>query len=337
MKIDTNIKKITLGVALLLSSTVAVAECGKVQVAEMNWASAEFVANVDKMVFESYGCEVEMVPGSTVPTFTSMNEKGQPDVAAELWANAFVEQLDQAIAEGRLITANPEPIAGVGEGWWITPATAARHPNLKTVQDIIEHPELFPDAEDSSKGAFVTCPAGWSCQLSNANLFRAFEMEQKGWKLVDPGSAAGLDGSMTKAVERDQNWFGYYWAPTAMIGKHKMVAVPFGVPFAGSDNWDGCIVKPEQECADPKPSAWTVSEVRTVVTADFADRAGSDVTDYLEKRVFPADVMGDMLVYIAENQADGGDAAAEFFTQNEALWKNWVSADVAKKIKASLK
>ena len=26
-------------------------------------------------------------------------------------------------------------------------------------------------------------------------------MEKKGWVLVDPGSAAGLDGSMAKAVE----------------------------------------------------------------------------------------------------------------------------------------
>ena len=31
-------------------------------------------------------------------------------------------------------------------------------------------------------------------------------MEKKGWVLVDPGSAAGLDGSMAKAVERGENW-----------------------------------------------------------------------------------------------------------------------------------
>ena len=29
-------------------------------------------------------------------------------------------------------------------------------------------------------------------------------MEAKGWKLVDPGSAAGLDGSIAKAVERGE-------------------------------------------------------------------------------------------------------------------------------------
>ena len=45
------------------------------------------------------------------------------------------------------------------------------------------------------------CPAGWGCQLANANLYRAFEMEKKGWKLIDPGSAAGLDGSIAKASD----------------------------------------------------------------------------------------------------------------------------------------
>ncbi len=329
-------KKTTLGLALLLGTNVAMAECGDVQLASMNWASAEFMASVDKAILETgYGCTVEVVPGATETTFASMNDKGQPDVAPELWANAFIDALQKATDEGRLITANGAPITGLGEGWWITPATAKRHPELKTVLDVLERPDLFPDAEDPSKGAFVTCPSGWGCQLANANLFRAFEMEKKGWKLVDPGSSAGLDGSMTKAVDRDDNWFGYYWTPTAMIGKHKMMKLDFGVPFAGKENWDGCVALAEQECDDPKPSAWTVSEVRTVVTDDFKKTGGQEVLDYLGKRTYPGEVMNSMLVFMGENQAGGDDAAAEFFAKYEDVWTQWVSTDVAKKVKAS--
>ena len=337
MKIHKIAKTTVLGLALLLSTNVAVAKCGDVQLASMNWASAEFMASVDKLVLEAgYGCTVEVVPGATETTFASMNDKGSPDIAPELWANAFIDALDKAIAEGRLITANAAPVAGLGEGWWITPATAKRHPDLKNVLDVLERPDLFPDTEDPSKGAFITCPAGWGCQLANANLFRAFEMEKKGWKLVDPGSAAGLDGSMTKAVERDQNWFGYYWTPTAMIGKHKMIKLDYGVPFGGKENWDGCIALAEQECADPKPSSWTVSQVYSVVTDDFKKKAGNDVLDYLGKRTYPGEVMNSMLVYMGDNQAGGDDAAAEFFAKHENVWSTWVSKDTAKKIKASL-
>lgn len=329
--------KVAIGLALLLSANVAVAKCGSFQMASMNWASAELMASVDKFILEEgYGCEVELVSGATTTTFASMDTKGQPDVAAELWVNALRVPLGKALKSGSLIIANPTPIAGVGEGWWIPPQTAKKHPELKTVLDVLDHPELFPDVEDSSKGAFVTCPAGWGCQLANANLFRAFDMANKGWKLVDPGSAAGLDGSMTKAVTRGENWFGYYWSPTAMIGKHGMVKLSFGVPFAGKDNWDGCIVKSEQECADPQPSAWTNSEVQTVVTKKFKKVAGRTVMKYLRKRTYPGDVMNQMLVYMGDNQADGEDATIEFLSQHEEVWKPWVSRKAAKKIRAAL-
>ncbi len=329
--------KASLGLALLLGSNVAMAECGDIQIAEWNWASGELMANVDKLILEEgYGCNVEMVPGATTTTFASMNEKGQPDIAGELWINAVREPLNAAFDAGSLVSANSGPITELGEGWWIPPATQEKHPELKTVLDVLERPDLFPDTEDPSKGAFVGCPAGWGCQLANANLFRAFDMEAKGWKLVDPGSAAGLDGSMTKAVERGENWFGYYWSPTAMIGKHKMVKLPFGVPFAGAENWDGCVVKAEQDCADPKPSAWTQSEVHTVVTDDFKKNGGPEVMEYLSKRVFPGPVMNNMLVYMGDEQAGGEDAAIEFLLQHGDLWKSWVSADVAEKVQASL-
>ena len=320
-------------VAGIFISANAQAGCGKVTIAEMNWASAQLMANVDKIFLEKgYGCEVELVSGATMPTFTSMNEKGQPDVAPELWANAVRIPLKKAEGEGRLHSINTGPITGLGEGWWIPPQTAKKHSNLKTVLDVLKHPELFPHPEDKSKGAFVGCPAGWGCQLTNANLFRAFEMKKKGWLLVDPGSAAGLDGSMAKAVERGQNWFGYYWSPTALIGKYNMVKLPFGVPFVGSEHWDGCIVKPEQECANPKPSSWTKSAVYTVIT-DKLKKNSSAAASYLKTRVYPGSVMNGMLVYMQANQADGADAAAEFLKKHENIWSKWVPADVAGKVK----
>jgi len=313
----------------------AIASCGEITIAEMNWASAELMANVDKIILEEgYGCEVELVPGATMTTFASMNEKGQPMVAPELWANAVATPLNAAVAEGRLHVMNEGPIVGAGEGWFVPDYFIANNPNIKTVMDILEHPELFPDAEDPSKGALVGCPAGWGCQLATANLFRAFDMEAKGWKLVDPGSAAGLDGSVAKAVERGDNWMGYYWSPTALAGRYGLEAIDFGVEWGGSDNWDNCIVKPEQECADPQPSSWTESVVNTVVTDEIKSHGGA--ADYFSKRTFPGAAMNGMLVYMDDNQATGEDAAFAFLEQHEGVWASWVSADAAAKIKAAL-
>ena len=87
--------------------------------------------------------------------------------------------MSKAKDEKRLFVANPGPITGLGEGWWVSPSVIKNHPELKTVLDIIERPDLFPHPEDSSKGGMMTCPAGWNCQLSTNNLFRAFKMKKK--------------------------------------------------------------------------------------------------------------------------------------------------------------
>ena len=160
--------------------------------------------------------------------------------------------------------------------------------------------------------------------------------KKKGWVLIDPGSAAGLDGSIAKAADSGNTWFGYYWNPTSIVGKYNLQPVDFGVPFAGRDNWDNCITLPEQDCANPKPTAWTKSEVNSIVTANFAKTGGKDALKYVEKRVFPGEVMNGMLVYMADNQAKGSDAAIEFLKKHEDVWGKWVSGGAKKKIKAGL-
>ncbi|WP_288924690.1 ABC transporter substrate-binding protein [uncultured Maritimibacter sp.] len=325
-----------LGLSVCFGSAAFAQECGDVSIAEMDWASAELMANVDAIILEEgYGCDVSLIPGATTTTFASMSEKAEPDVAPELWINAVRDPLSAAKEEGSLVALNDGPITGLGEGWWVTPAFAEEHPELDTVEKLLERPDLFPYAEDESKGAFVGCPAGWGCQLVNANLFRAFDMEEKGWVLVDPGSAAGLDGSMAKAADRGEPWFGYYWSPTSMIGKYNMVMLPFEAEFAGRENWDGCIALAEQDCQDPQPTAWTVSEVETVVTDDFMEKGGV-AADYFKARVFPGDVMNAMLVFMNENQATGEDAAFEFLMTHEDIWTQWVGEDVAAKVKDAL-
>ena len=85
--------------AFLGITASASAKCGDVTMAEMNWASAELMANIDKVILEKgYGCNVDLVAGATMPSFTSMNEKGQPDVAAELWINAVRNPLEKAVS-----------------------------------------------------------------------------------------------------------------------------------------------------------------------------------------------------------------------------------------------
>ena len=311
-------------------------DCGHITMAGLSWGSASILGEIDKHILEKgYGCHVEVMPGGTVPSFTSMAEKGQPDIMGELWPNAAgIDLYNQAIADGAMFeAADKSPIGGVAEGWYILPNILEKHPELTTLEAVLARPDLFPHPEDPSKGGFVTCPPGAGCQISNQNLFVANKMEEKGWLMIQPGSYPAEDATISRAHDKNLAWFGYYSAPTAFIGKYDMRQLDWGVDFAGQENWN-CITKPD--CPNPKPSSWTTSFVRTVYSADFmTDKRRKHVygvMDYFSKREIPGDIMNNLLLYMADNQATAEEVAEKFIKDHEDLWSTWVSKGAHKKL-----
>ena len=172
---------LTLG--LLGGASIAnAADCGDVTIASMNWQSAEVISNLDKIILnEGYGCNAEITIGDTVPTITSMAEKGQPDIAPEAWIDLLPDVVKKGTDEGRIVqVGSPLPDGGV-QGWWIPQYVADAHPDIKTIPDLLKHPELFPDQEDKTKGALLNGPQGWGGTVVTTQLFKAFEGEKAGW------------------------------------------------------------------------------------------------------------------------------------------------------------
>ncbi len=328
----TNSGLALLGLIAVAPAAYAQEDCGSVSIAEMNWASAGLAAWVDKIILEEgYGCEVELVTGDTVPTFTSMNEKGEPAVAPELWVNAVKVPLDAAVDEGRIVIASEILTDGGVEGFWVPTKLAEEH-GIKTIEDALARPELFPGAEDASRGAFFNCPSGWACQIITQNQTRALDIESKGFDLVDSGSAAGLDGSIARAFNRDEGWLGYYWAPTAILGKYDMTRLELGVEN-DKEAWDNCTVV--NNCPDPEQNAWPRSDVFTAVTKEFAD-TNAVTMDYLGKRAWSNATVNELLAWMGDNQATNEDGAWYFLENYEDIWTPWVSDEVVTAVKAAL-
>ncbi len=324
---------IVTGVLSLAPAISFAADCGDVSIADMNWSSASLMANVDKFILENgYGCTVDLIPGDTMPTGTSMLEKNEPDIAPEMWANASIEALQKGIDDKRLRFSVDSLSDGGEEGFWVPTYLVDKMPELATIEGVLKHPELFQHPEDDTLGGFHSCPAGWNCQITAQNLFKALKMEEAGFDIIDPGSAAGLSGSIARAYEREKGWLGYYWAPTAILGKYDMVKVDFGSGIDEQHYLD-CIT--QEDCLDPKPTMYPPSFVTTVTTESFATREPA-AYEYFTKRAFKNKEMNLLLAWMENNQADGDIAAEYFIENNEALWSQWVPADVAMKIKNSL-
>lgn len=297
--------------------------CGRVTLADMNWDSATLLAHVDRFILEhGFGCDTELVAGDTVPTGTSMMERGEPDIASELWTNAIAEPLAEGVAEGRLSVAGDVIEEGGIEGLWVPEYLAEEYPELTTIEGILEHRELFEHPEDPDKYAVYGCPAGWTCQITVRNNFKALGLAEKGFELVDPGSPAGLSGAIARAYERQEPWFGYYWSPTSLLGQYPMQMVDFGSGIH-EEHYRNCTVEPD--CLDPKVTMWPSSPVQTVTTGDLAERAPG-AYDYLATRSFTNAEINEVIAWMGENQADGEYAMDYFMVNYEDMWRRWLPA-----------
>jgi glycine betaine/proline transport system substrate-binding protein len=315
-------------------SIASAADCGDVTLTVHNVQSAEVLTYVDKFILEEgYGCSVETVPGDTVPTTTSMVEKGDPDVSSETWVGLLPEVVPRGLEEGKIVFGAPALPDGGVQGWWIPKYLADKHPDIKTVDDALKHPELFPSSEDPSKGVIFNGAQGWGATVVTAQLFKAYQAADKNFTLLDPGSAAGLDGAIAKAYERGEGFVTYYWAPTALLGKYEMVMLETTVPHDEAE-WKRCITN--LECADPKVTAWPVDEVYTVLTKTFADRAPPEVLAYFNKRGWSNETVGKLMAWQADNQATGEEGAKHFLEESKDLWTTWVPPEVAEQVEAAL-
>ena len=164
----------------------------------------------------------------------------------------------------------------------------------------------------------------------NTNLFRAYGLGEV-FNNFDPGSAEGLSGAIAKAYEREEPWFGYYWAPTAILGKYPMVMIE----LAGFDA-EGHACNTREECDTPHAGRYPPSAVLAVTTQAFADSHPEEFA-FLGNISIPNDVMNAVLAWGEDNQAEGNEMAGYFMVKHEALWSSWLPADVAAKVKAALR
>ncbi|MEF9606273.1 ABC transporter substrate-binding protein, partial [Paracoccus sp. PXZ] len=112
------------------------------------------------------------------------------------------ELLERGMDEGRLVKAAVAISDGAIQGWWVPKYIVDAHPDIKTIDDAFRHPELFPDPENPDKGGFHAGPQGWGSTLVTTQFYKAYGGDEAGFRFIDTGSAAGLDGSLARAHER---------------------------------------------------------------------------------------------------------------------------------------
>jgi glycine betaine/proline transport system substrate-binding protein len=309
--------------ATVCAAGVAKADCGDVTISEMNWASSAIITAVSEFLMEQgYGCNVTRVPTATVPALTSLTETGEPQIVTEVWP-AVATIYNDMVADGTVVTLTNVLPDGGEDGWWIPDYLAEAHPELMTLEGILANPELVG-------GRFHNCPEGWGCRISNDNLITAFDLAGSGMEVFNHGSGEILAASIASAYTDKEPWFGYYWAPTSVLGKYNMVKVDMG-PI----DVEKAACNALADCETPGQTGWPAATVVTGVTPAFRNEE-PEVAELMSKVQFSNALMGELLAWQEDNNASADEAAVYFLTQHKDVWQSWLNEDAAVKLAAVL-
>ncbi|SEL63886.1 glycine betaine/proline transport system substrate-binding protein [Roseivivax marinus] len=295
-----------------LAQDDAAGSCGEVSITEMNWASASVVTSVASFLMQQgYGCDVTVVPSSITPALASVAENGEPDVLTELWVNS-APVYDRLVEEGALEPLTEVLPDGSVQGWYVPDYLIEEHPELATLEGVLENPDLLDNR-------FHNCPEGWDCRTVNDNILEAAGFEEAGFEIFNHGSGETMASSIGAAYTSEEPWIGYYWSPTAILGRYPMTRIDMG----GFDA-EAHACNEQADCENPQVSAYPNADVYTVVTDSFAERE-PEVTEMLRNMQFTNDQMNGVLAWMEENTASAEEGAVHFLTENTDLWSDWLN------------
>lgn len=295
--------------------------------AGMNWETNLVLVEVERHIAEKgFGCESEVVPVETLPALAALT-RGDVDINTEVWLNSVAEPWAKAEATGKVKRIGD--IYMGGEAWFVPRYTAERLPELKAAADLPRFKDEFTDPEEPSKGRFYGCPAGWGCEVVSGNLHKALGLRDS-FTYFSPGTGATQKAALTAAYQRQENVVFYYWYPTPLVGSMDLVKLELPPYDAGKH---ACLT--DVDCAKPEASDYPENPVFTAVTTQFTQDAPK-LTEFLSRVSVPLPVMNATMAHMEETEGEPDQVARWFLKNHIDVWSQWVAADVAERVKASL-
>jgi glycine betaine/proline transport system substrate-binding protein len=189
------------------------------------------------------------------------------------------------------------------------------------VFDLPKYWKLFKDPENPNKGRFHNSIPGWQCTKTNSKKLKVYGLDKYFTDFM-PGSDPALAGSIAAAYKKGKAWVGYYWAPTWVLGFYDMT--PLKEP-----SYDPKVWKTTKGCA------YGPFDVNILVNSGFQKEA-PEIIEFLKNYKTSTAQNNKFLAYMRESKSSTQDAAIWFLKKYESTWTEWVSPEMAKKVKAAL-
>jgi glycine betaine/proline transport system substrate-binding protein len=331
---------LALPMAAALPAHAASNWCGEgkpVHFAGITWESGSFTSEVLSFIVKNgYGCQTDVVPGSTAATETALS-RNDLQVWAEQWTGRS-EIIAGAVKSGTVKLVGDTLPGGTKEGWYVPDylvhgdgirGIKPSAPALASVSDLPKYKALFVDDEEPDRGRFLNCPSGWDCERVNSRLLKLLSLDDS-YTNFRPGTGAALDAAIASAYQQGKPILTYYWEPAALMAKYKFVQLKMP-PFSESC-WQ---TLREENSSHQCASSYLVSHLKIGVSTPFY-QAEPDVMSFFSKVSFPIDFLDNTILDMSEHKVDAQTEATRFLKEHPEMWKAWVPAGVAAKVQKAL-
>jgi len=299
----------------------------------LDWDSNAVQTEGARLILErGYGCETDVLPGSTLPLVTGLGQ-GDIDVLMEIWRDNVTEPWNAAVEAGTAVSLGtnfPDAVQGWYVPRYVIEGDDARGiepmaPELNSVSDLKEHWELFRDPEQPGKGRFYNCILGWSCEEQSTRKLEGYGLDRF-YTNFRPGTGAALAAAIASAYERGRPVLAYYWGPTWVLGAFDLVKLE--EPPYSEEAWDAFNADPENN----PPVAFPTVEVIIGANANFVEEA-PEIASFLRAYETTGQMVSEALAYMQKNEgATARDAALNFIETRGDVWRQWVSSEVAARV-----
>jgi len=312
-------------------------ECGPepIRFADQAWESAAFSTYVLKAILEKgYGCQVEVVPGSSAALEVALTQN-DIQVLAELW-DGRTEIINQGIESGQVLVIGDTLIGGAEQGWYVPryviegdvqKGIEPMAPDLTQAAQLAEWKRLFQSPDSRDKGRFYNCPTGWVCEITNSGMLAALNLEDD-YENFRAGTGAALDAAISSAYERGEPILFYYWQPAGLMAKYDFTRLEQS-PF-NEVCWEAIVAgQADQACA----TDFLISHLRIGVSAPFA-QSHSELIDFFENYALSPEYVNQAILRMSEENITGPELA-DLFLQEQTLWHKWVPAEITANVLAA--
>lgn len=193
-------------------------------------------------------------------------------------------------------------------------------PNLKTVEDLKNYPDVFQDYEDKTMGRIYGSIPGW---MADEVLYKKYEFYglNEMYNYTRLGSEATLFASLVSAYNLGEPWVGYCYEPTWVSGKLDLVLLD-DAPYDKELFMDG-------KCEFPK------QELKIVSSSKFAEKA-PDLLEFFKKYKTGSQLISEALAYLDETKATHEETAKWLLKENDNLLDQWLPKENAEMVRAYL-